>query len=148
MGDSVYFSADDGLHGRELWKLDLQTALVTMVQDINPGIESSTPRYLNEINNILYFAADDGVHGNEIWKLDLATEAIGMLKDINPGVQSSDPSFLTGANGMIYFSATDGIHGRELWVTDGISDAAMTGDFNQNGDFFPYLTEYIVDTTW
>src|ERR1043165_9816925 len=38
---TVYFTADDGVHGRELWKSNGSAAGTTMVKDIVPGPSSS-----------------------------------------------------------------------------------------------------------
>ena len=54
----LYFSANDGIHGRELWSYDGATA--RMVLDINPGPYGSEVSELTVYNGILYFSADDG----------------------------------------------------------------------------------------
>ena len=66
----LYFSADDDVHGRELWKLDLTTEEVSIAKDINPGGKNShsNPSSLVEVNDVLYFSADDGVNGRELYK--------------------------------------------------------------------------------
>ena len=50
---AVYFTANDGTHGQELWRSDGNT--VAMVKDINPGATGSAPMRLLMMNNVLYF---------------------------------------------------------------------------------------------
>ncbi|MBE3095542.1 MAG: hypothetical protein IMZ44_00260 [Planctomycetes bacterium] len=57
-GGLLYFSANDGVHGRELWSFDGTTA--QMVADINPGPYGSEVSELTVYNGKLYFSADDG----------------------------------------------------------------------------------------
>jgi ELWxxDGT repeat protein len=52
----LYFSADDGVHGRELWSFDGTS--VSMVLDINPGRYGSDVSNLFVYNDTLYFSAD------------------------------------------------------------------------------------------
>jgi ELWxxDGT repeat protein len=56
--DLLYFSANDGVHGRELWSFDGATA--RLVLDMNPGANGSEVSELTVYNGMLYFSADDG----------------------------------------------------------------------------------------
>jgi ELWxxDGT repeat protein len=68
-GGTLFFTADDGSHGIELWMSDGTEAGTVLVGDIYPGTteSSSNPQYLTDVNGTLFFAADDGNHGVELW---------------------------------------------------------------------------------
>ena len=118
----VLFTANDGVHGQELWVTDGTEAGTMMLKDINPGEAWSQPSfsYWALVGREVLFTAVDGTHGNEPWITDGTAEGTRLLKDINPGDANSFISFITGiGGGRALFTATDGTHGRELWSTDG-----------------------------
>ena len=41
VNNTLYFTADDGVHGRELWRTDGTPANTCLVKDINPGPDGS-----------------------------------------------------------------------------------------------------------
>jgi ELWxxDGT repeat protein len=134
LGSEVFFVADDGVHGEELWKTDGTTGGTTLVKDIAPGtvLDSSpggaSPRSssisdFNVINDKLVFRANDGTSGYELWESDGTTEGTQLLKDIAPDAASGSPeSALTLFNGEYYFLANNS---RELWKTDGTADGTV-----------------------
>lgn len=114
---TLFFTADDGTVGVELWKIEEGDDPV-LVTDICLGIGSSSPHDLVNVGGTLYFAADDGVSGVELWKVDTNGTAV-RVADINPLGGSSSPSELTDANGLLYFGATDAGGSTGLWRSDG-----------------------------
>lgn len=136
----LYFSADDGEHGEELWQTNGTEAGTVIVKDIRPGDIGSNPGGLKEVNGVIFFKADDGSAGTELWKSDGTITGTVMVKDIRPGDDSSFPSKFQNIGGMLYFQATDGTHGVELWESDGtVTGTVMVKDINPSSSSSPNL---------
>ncbi|WP_166820007.1 ELWxxDGT repeat protein [Thalassoroseus pseudoceratinae] len=130
---TLFFTADDGTNGEELWMSDGTVAGTVLVKDINPGSGSSV-NLISELTNVggtLFFRADDGINGRELWMSDGTAAGTVMVKDINPGGNSSWPNNLTNVDGTLFFTAVDGTNGEELWMSDGTAaGTVMVKDIN------------------
>ncbi|MDJ0719178.1 MAG: DUF4347 domain-containing protein [Prochloraceae cyanobacterium] len=127
---TLFFTASDFSHGRELWKSDGTAAGTTLVKDINPvfkagdGGVGSDPLDLTNVNGTLYFSADDETNGRELWKSDGTAKGTTLVADISPGKGSSDPKYLLNVDGNLFFRADDNINnGSDWWV---ISDDPLS----------------------
>ena len=137
VGGTVFFSADDGVHGRELWASDGNETGTVLVKDIRPNAYGSAPSDLAGVGGTLFFTARDGSHGPELWKSTGNEAGTVLVKDIRPGVNDdSQPSDLTGMGGKLFFSAGDGTRGSELWTSDGTeAGTVLVKDINLGGSF-------------
>lgn len=83
VGHTIFFAANDGVHGTELWKTDGTAAGTKMVKDIRTGSKSSNPENLVNVNGRLFFTANDGTHGRELWKSNGTAAGTKLVKDLN-----------------------------------------------------------------
>ena len=122
VGGKFYFFADDGIHGRELWRSD-GTALGTfLIRDLCPG--SCGSRFPNwsdmaPLGDRVVFAADDGVHGLELWITDGTAVGTHLVADLQPGYASSFIQALAAAADQVFFTALRDEVNTALWRTDG-----------------------------
>jgi ELWxxDGT repeat protein len=137
----LFFRADDGVAGRELWKSDGTEAGATRVRDIWPGSGWSFPAELVGMNGTLFFRANDGVAGAELWRSDGTEAGTVRVKDIRPGPVGSlpdpfgdfvanltprpRPSPSAREGGTLFFAADDGVAGVELWKSDGTEEGTV-----------------------
>ena len=129
----LFFPADDGVAGNELWSSDGSTAGTKLVKDVAPGDGDGVPggsaSYLAgaALGSAFIFAGDDGVTGLEVYKRD-ANGTVSLVKDIAEGGFSygynvgSRPEEFTAAGGAVYFGAEEAGFGPtsvRIWKTDG-----------------------------
>jgi ELWxxDGT repeat protein len=111
----LFFTADDGVHDRELWVTDGTEEGTIMLTDLDGAIDEKPIRLFN-CYGTLYVTAYDSAHGGELWKSDGTPQGTVLVADIRPGSSGSVPSYKAAANGLLFFSAIDGVTGRELWA--------------------------------
>ena len=118
VGNQLFFAANDGTHGEELWKTDGTATGTVLVKDIRPGSSGSGIQNPVVVGSTLFFKANDGTHGGELWKSDGTANGTVLVKDIH-NTSSSGIDHMAPLGNKLIFKADDDIHGAELWVSDG-----------------------------
>ncbi len=157
LGNRMFFGAENGTHGAELWVTDGSAAGTTMVKDIMPGAAGSGVNTVAAWGGLVFFNADDGINGEELWASDGTTAGTFMVADANPGPMGSRPTMLFPADDWIFFTAATAAKPREeVWrarflpVPDFAQWAAAAGLTgadagpltNPSGDGVPNVLKY------
>lgn len=135
VGDAVYFDADDGVAGRELWRTDGRG--LTLVADLRPGRASGIPDNSESSaqatfahRGLLYFAATTA-DGPGLWRSD--GTAAGTLRLKSGGGER----YFVAVDETVFFvdGACEG--GRGLWQTDrGATTARCVLQLDAPASFF------------
>ena len=141
----LYFVAEDGVHGWELWKSDGTESGTFLLKDINNGIGDSNPRVVGEINGVVYFGAYNG-SVNALWKTDgtlAGTTVVTETGDygfygLHPPVIIDDELFF-----VLHRNIPNIPNLEEVWVTDGTSNG--TNKVNFGNESFHYTNIIEVD---
>jgi ELWxxDGT repeat protein len=127
-GNSLFFTANDGVHGDQLYTTDGTAAATTALTNITGGTTAHDPVNLN---GTLYFSANDGVHGDLLWQSD------GTPGGTTAIVGAPGGRFLTIFHGLIFYSGYQMGHGSQLWKSDGTAaGTAQITDINPSSRGF------------
>lgn len=107
---TLYFSADDGLLGPQLWR-----TTATGVE----SLDVSFPNALAVANGRLFFNATDETHGQELWRIQ-ADGSPAMVADASAGTDSSTMFQMVTVGGRIFFTMSTADEGLELWTLDSL----------------------------
>ena len=121
VGPVVFFSANDGSHGRELWSTDGSPGGTRMVRDIRAGVAGSMPESLTRVGNRLFFTAADGSHGRELWVSDGTKAGTRLVRDLAPGSRGSSQVTIVDRGGEALVSRDF----QDLWRSDGTSAGTL-----------------------
>ncbi len=109
-----YFSADDGFHGRELWKSNGTREGTALFKDLYPGSTEGHPERITPVGDRFFFiATGQPTSRDALWISDGTEPGTTRLRDVN------FPEYLVAVGGSLFFSATDSQAGQELWASDG-----------------------------
>ena len=136
--DKLYFTADDGKNGNELWVSDGTAEGTQLVADIRPrsgsngyGYYNSNPTYLTVVGDELFFSAIQGNTGSELFKLTL-DDSINIIDG------TDDAEYLIGGNGA---EKITGLDGKDTLDGNAGNDTLIGGDgkdslIGRSGDDF------------
>lgn len=127
----IYFVANDGVSGLEIWRSDGTDVGTERITDLEPGLGSGSPTDLLVTAGDLFFTAANAAVGRELWRLDGTTLTVELVTDLLIGPDSPDIDLLHADGALAYFVANDG-SGFELWRSDGTG----AGTFSL-GDLWP-----------
>jgi ELWxxDGT repeat protein len=134
VNNTLFFVADDGINGEELWKTDGTEKGTIIVKNIGFEHFRSFPKELTHLNGMLYFTANDEKHGNELWKSDGTELGTVLVKDINKGKSSSQPSLLTAYNQQLYFVVNENGLYSTIWQSNGSESGTISVAKIQQGN--------------
>lgn len=107
--NNLIFTADDGIHGVEIWTSDGTETGTRLLKDIRPfGFSSSGPRDYSFGKEGVFFRANDGVHGTELWVTDGTTEGTSIRANLTPGIDSSRLRFVNESPDGVFVIQDDG----------------------------------------
>ncbi len=118
-GAELFFQADDGVSGVELWKSDGTEDGTVLVKDVRPGPDSSFPEEIMASGGRLFFSISTGSSVSGAFALwtsdgtDLGTVPLRVFDDVR------DPH---DVGGVLLFVGQDAATGAELWRSDGTVD--------------------------
>lgn len=149
VGSMLYFFANDGTTGIELWKSDGSEAGTAQVRDLLTGTgfgarvddPGSPPPMIEAIGSTVYFYGNDGTTGGELWKTDGTPGGTVLVEEIVAGAGHAQIREMKALGTEVYFSALQPGGGTEPYISDG-SEAGTgmlkdigTGSAGSNPDF-------------
>jgi ELWxxDGT repeat protein len=110
VGTRLFFRANDGVHGTDLWVSDGTEAGTTLVKDLHPALGTANIWPMTGLQNRLLFTITTAPDKYELWSSDGGEAGTWYLGPIN----SFSGRPFVALEGQLYF-----VRGSSLWGTDG-----------------------------
>lgn len=124
-GSNLFFFANDGINGREVWKTDGSTAGTALVKNLNNAAASSyfeASATFAVGNKIAFMSASAPGEAYEMWLSDGTSLGTVLVKNVNPGLGIELARVVPVALGTgVFLTAYSTALGYELYRTDGTS---------------------------
>lgn len=129
VGSDIFFLADNGTFGEEVWKHDLTDGSTTQVTDIQPGAFGAGIDYLFPFQDYIYLNAQTS-SGNRLHRLDPLTGAIERLQE---GEYVKDPGAFVNYQDTLYFTASPSSSNSKLYrFNTGTDEIELVLDLDPN----------------
>lgn len=125
----LFFTANDGTHGYEVWVYDGSEA--SLLKDIYSGPGHSNAQNYFLVAGRILFTAQDGANGMEWWSTDGTEEGTQLVKDVFPGATGgvftagNNRKYFHLYNDEVYFTGAHRSNDYELWKTNGTSTGTV-----------------------
>jgi len=112
----LFFTANDGQTGREVWKSDGTTAGTVLLKDTLASRGELGPFGLANVNGVLFFLTPNGISHYDLWSSNGTDEGTVRLQTIAAVKPSMGHLFFFAFAGSTFFyTPDDDMVGRELW---------------------------------
>jgi uncharacterized repeat protein (TIGR01451 family) len=118
MNGMLYLGASGDSCGIELWRSDGTPTGTVRVANINPGLESSHPDELTNVNgtpfgqahDVLFFSAGHSIHGRELWALKPVPDLV-LVQTVTPTtpILTGDPFTFTLSFSNVHHVTATGV---------------------------------------
>lgn len=120
----LYFAADDGQSGLELWRSDGTAAGTQRVHDVFPGPEGADIEWLTAFNGGVAFAATTAPGQREFFWTDGTPGGLAQLTSLSQGGFASWFMGPHVTGNTLLFAGVDASTGMELYASDGTPGSA------------------------
>jgi ELWxxDGT repeat protein len=148
VGGVLYFPANDGVHGSELWRTDGTPAGTRLVEDVNPGPLGSGPLPVRAAGRLFNFAHDGTQFALRVF--DERSGRSEVLQALSVPNSFTLPKDFADAAGFLIFTSCDD-HGCEPWASDGTpmgtrrsADIAFGAASSFPGSYTPFDSQLLL----
>lgn len=128
---TLFFTANDGINGRELWKSDGTESGTVLIKNISSGANSTNFNEMISANGLVFFMTDNY---SKLWRSDGTESGTYQLYDAGNYMGS-----MFSFNNKIYFAGFETAYDGELWESDGTSTGTkLTKNISPAYGSFPF----------